>query len=182
MGEGVVCKGRDLRRSFFLTPICLLSRNESMAHRGLPLERAPPLAAYSSSFPSSVSSRHGWFQTDARGVVLRRQRGVVRANCMDNLDRTNVVQSVLARRAILNQLRATAGADASALEDAGKECIIHSSSCNPTRLLRLWCSTRPLLTRSIRSATNRRPSSSSPIFVMILIFLLISDAGSGKRA
>ena len=96
-----------------------------MAHRGLPLERAPPLAAPSS--PSSISSRHGWFQTDARGVVLRRQRGVVRANCMDNLDRTNVVQSVLARRAILNQLRATAGADASALEDAGKECIIHSS-------------------------------------------------------
>ncbi len=40
---------------------------------------------------------------------------------MDNLDRTNVVQSVLARRAALNQLRATAGADASALKDAG-EC------------------------------------------------------------
>ena len=40
---------------------------------------------------------HGFFHTDARGVVLRVQRGVVRTNCMDNLDRTNVVQSVLAR-------------------------------------------------------------------------------------
>ena len=42
-------------------------------------------------------SRHGWFHTDARGVVLRVQQGVVRTNCMDNLDRTNVVQSVLGR-------------------------------------------------------------------------------------
>jgi phosphatidylinositol 4-phosphatase len=32
--------------------------------------------------------------------------GVVRTNCMDNLDRTNVVQSVLARWSLNKQLRA----------------------------------------------------------------------------
>ncbi|MDR3739009.1 MAG: hypothetical protein P4L40_08305, partial [Terracidiphilus sp.] len=33
-----------------------------------------------------------YFELDGRGNVLRMQRGVVRTNCMDNLDRTNVVQ------------------------------------------------------------------------------------------
>lgn len=36
--------------------------------------------------------------------VLREQTGVVRTNCMDNLDRTNVVQSVFARNNILTIL------------------------------------------------------------------------------
>jgi hypothetical protein len=35
------------------------------------------------------------------GSVVSKQRGVVRTNCMDNLDRTNVVQSLFARRAAL---------------------------------------------------------------------------------
>jgi hypothetical protein len=34
-------------------------------------------------------------------VVTSVQRGVLRTNCMDNLDRTNVVQSLFARRAAL---------------------------------------------------------------------------------
>ncbi len=37
-------------------------------------------------------------------LVKRLQKGVVRTNCMDCLDRTNVVQSVLAKRALLLQL------------------------------------------------------------------------------
>jgi len=41
---------------------------------------------------------HGWFQTDESGRIMQTQRGVVRTNCMDNLDRTNVVQSVIARK------------------------------------------------------------------------------------
>jgi len=41
------------------------------------------------------------FVRDARGAVLQRQPAVVRTNCMDNLDRTNVVQSMLARGAAL---------------------------------------------------------------------------------
>mmetsp|Transcript_7875 Transcript_7875/g.15251 ORF Transcript_7875/g.15251 Transcript_7875/m.15251 type:complete len:462 (+) Transcript_7875:1320-2705(+) len=35
---------------------------------------------------------------------MQRQVGIFRTNCMDSLDRTNVVQSVFARRALLSQL------------------------------------------------------------------------------
>jgi phosphatidylinositol 4-phosphatase len=44
------------------------------------------------------------FNRDSRGVVTSRQTGVVRTNCMDNLDRTNVVQSIFARQAILSSI------------------------------------------------------------------------------
>lgn len=37
-------------------------------------------------------------------AVIKNQRGVIRVNCMDCLDRTNVVQSVIARNALLTQL------------------------------------------------------------------------------
>ncbi|TDH72095.1 hypothetical protein CCR75_001255 [Bremia lactucae] len=37
---------------------------------------------------------HGYFCESADGRVVSRQSGVVRTNCMDNLDRTNVVQSI----------------------------------------------------------------------------------------
>ena len=40
-----------------------------------------------------------YFVKDGSGAVLRQQRGVVRTNCMDNLDRTNVVQARCAWRA-----------------------------------------------------------------------------------
>jgi hypothetical protein len=46
----------------------------------------------------------GWFELAADGAVKREQKGVVRTNCMDCLDRTNVVQSVLAERALVGQL------------------------------------------------------------------------------
>ena len=38
------------------------------------------------------------------GHVIRQQSGVFRANCIDCLDRTNVVQSMLARRSLQHQL------------------------------------------------------------------------------
>ncbi|CAE7343782.1 sac1, partial [Symbiodinium sp. KB8] len=45
---------------------------------------------------------HGVFKQDpAGGAVTALQTGVVRTNCMDNLDRTNVVQSLFARWAVL---------------------------------------------------------------------------------
>ena len=48
----------------------------------------------------------GYFEGDLfQEKVLKKQTGVVRTNCMDCLDRTNVVQSVLARRALLQQLK-----------------------------------------------------------------------------
>jgi hypothetical protein len=47
-------------------------------------------------------------QTEDNGEVkveeLQKQEGVFRTNCMDCLDRTNVVQSVLARNVLLSQL------------------------------------------------------------------------------
>eukprot|EP00947_MAST-08B_sp_MAST-8B-sp1_P002359 g2359.t1 len=46
----------------------------------------------------------GFFHRDAAGQVLRMQQAVFRTNCMDNLDRTNVVQSLFARRSLLEQL------------------------------------------------------------------------------
>ncbi|CAN9514488.1 unnamed protein product [Ophioblennius macclurei] len=46
----------------------------------------------------------GYFLVDADGKVLLNQDGVFRSNCMDCLDRTNVVQSLLARRSLQSQL------------------------------------------------------------------------------
>ncbi|KII93715.1 hypothetical protein PLICRDRAFT_88051 [Plicaturopsis crispa FD-325 SS-3] len=48
----------------------------------------------------------GWFELDAdKAEPVKRQEGVVRTNCMDNLDRTNVVQATLAKRTLNLQLR-----------------------------------------------------------------------------
>lgn len=48
----------------------------------------------------------GYFEGDiSNGKVIKTQTGIIRTNCMDCLDRTNVVQSVLARRALLQQLK-----------------------------------------------------------------------------
>ncbi|TMW61951.1 hypothetical protein Poli38472_009444 [Pythium oligandrum] len=51
---------------------------------------------------------YGYFSKGPDGKVLTTQSGVVRTNCMDNLDRTNVVQSLFARRSLLLQLNETA--------------------------------------------------------------------------
>jgi len=48
----------------------------------------------------------GYFMCDSSRQTLRQQTGVVRTNCMDCLDRTNVVQSMIARRILTEQLRA----------------------------------------------------------------------------
>uniref|UniRef100_A0A665TC48 SAC1 like phosphatidylinositide phosphatase b n=1 Tax=Echeneis naucrates TaxID=173247 RepID=A0A665TC48_ECHNA len=46
----------------------------------------------------------GYFLVDADGKVLLNQEGTFRSNCMDCLDRTNVIQSLLARRSLQSQL------------------------------------------------------------------------------
>ena len=43
--------------------------------------------------------------TDASGTVVSVQQGIFRTNCIDCLDRTNVVQSMLARRSLQDQLQ-----------------------------------------------------------------------------
>ncbi|RLN70280.1 hypothetical protein BBJ29_006583 [Phytophthora kernoviae] len=50
-------------------------------------------------------TQYGWFECDGEGRLLQRQRGVFRVNCMDNLDRTNVVMSLFARRTVLMALQ-----------------------------------------------------------------------------
>jgi hypothetical protein len=47
-----------------------------------------------------------YFHLDAsRPMPIRLQGGVVRTNCLDNLDRTNIVQSALAKRMLTQQLQ-----------------------------------------------------------------------------
>mmetsp|Transcript_37560 Transcript_37560/g.58662 ORF Transcript_37560/g.58662 Transcript_37560/m.58662 type:complete len:621 (+) Transcript_37560:148-2010(+) len=48
--------------------------------------------------------QQGYFSRAPDGTVISEQKGVVRTNCMDNLDRTNVVQSIFARRSLITQL------------------------------------------------------------------------------
>ena len=43
--------------------------------------------------------------SDQTGMVVSVQLGVFRTNCMDCLDRTNVVQSMLAHKSVQEQLR-----------------------------------------------------------------------------
>ncbi|KAJ2350672.1 Phosphoinositide phosphatase sac1, partial [Coemansia sp. RSA 2618] len=53
----------------------------------------------------ALTDRFGYFAGAHGAPPTREQRGVVRTNCMDCLDRTNVVQSELARAALARQLR-----------------------------------------------------------------------------
>ncbi|KAL0591451.1 hypothetical protein ABG067_001049 [Albugo candida] len=61
--------------------------------------------------------QYGWFECDKSGRILQRQKGVFRINCMDNLDRTNVVMSLFARRTTLMALN---------LLDSTKENVLES--------------------------------------------------------
>jgi len=49
--------------------------------------------------------KQGYYHVNGNGQVVQEQSSVCRTNCMDCLDRTNVVQSVLARRTLNLQLR-----------------------------------------------------------------------------
>ncbi|XP_038154593.1 phosphatidylinositol-3-phosphatase SAC1-B-like [Cyprinodon tularosa] len=54
---------------------------------------------------SETQEDFGYFLVDAEGKVQLTQEGVFRSNCMDCLDRTNVIQCLLARRALQSQLQ-----------------------------------------------------------------------------
>ena len=45
---------------------------------------------------------------NAEGKTLAQQTGTFRSNCMDCLDRTNVIQSLLARCSLQSQLQVSA--------------------------------------------------------------------------
>lgn len=76
----------------------------------------------------------GFFTAGVNGVpgIPTHQKGVFRVNCVDCLDRTNVVQSLLARVALDRQLRAVFHADIPAQSDpsvgvGGKPKLFHES-------------------------------------------------------
>ncbi|XP_069028117.1 phosphatidylinositol-3-phosphatase SAC1-B [Embiotoca jacksoni] len=54
---------------------------------------------------SETQEDFGYFLVDADGKVLQNQEGTFRSNCMDCLDRTNVIQNLLARRSLQSQLQ-----------------------------------------------------------------------------
>uniref|UniRef100_A0A8C6L6I9 SAC1 like phosphatidylinositide phosphatase b n=1 Tax=Nothobranchius furzeri TaxID=105023 RepID=A0A8C6L6I9_NOTFU len=54
---------------------------------------------------TEMQDEFGYFLVDPDGNVLLSQEGIFRSNCMDCLDRTNVIQSLLARRSLQSQLQ-----------------------------------------------------------------------------
>ncbi|XP_037310096.1 phosphatidylinositol-3-phosphatase SAC1-B [Pungitius pungitius] len=54
---------------------------------------------------AEMQDEFGYFLVDADGKVMLTQEGTFRSNCMDCLDRTNVIQSMLAQRSLQSQLR-----------------------------------------------------------------------------
>lgn len=54
---------------------------------------------------AAQQEQFGYFLQERQGAALLRQTGVFRTNCIDCLDRTNVVQSLLARRNLAAVLR-----------------------------------------------------------------------------
>jgi hypothetical protein len=63
-----------------------------------------------------------------RIMVLQTQTGVFRTNCMDCLDRTNVVQSVLGRNILLSQLHSVCSSD-HRLESFRDPTVTRSRNC-----------------------------------------------------
>ena len=57
-----------------------------------------------SAGPPERTATCSYFKREADGTVTKTQKSIVRTNCMDCLDRTNVVQSMLARRFLHQQL------------------------------------------------------------------------------
>ncbi|XP_042387702.1 phosphoinositide phosphatase SAC6-like [Zingiber officinale] len=50
-------------------------------------------------------NKHGYFRTNDNGLKVALQTGIVRTNCVDCLDRTNVTQSMIGRKMLESQLR-----------------------------------------------------------------------------
>ncbi|KAM7372725.1 hypothetical protein PAMP_007627 [Pampus punctatissimus] len=54
---------------------------------------------------AETQDEYSYFMVNSEGKTMAQQRGVFRSNCMDCLDRTNVIQSLLARRSLQSQLQ-----------------------------------------------------------------------------
>ncbi|XP_050114044.1 phosphoinositide phosphatase SAC8-like isoform X2 [Malus sylvestris] len=56
---------------------------------------------------SEQFEKQGYFLVDVKGNILEEQNGIVRSNCIDWLDRTNVTQSYLAQKSLDARLQRT---------------------------------------------------------------------------
>ncbi|PFH33635.1 putative SAC1 phosphoinositide phosphatase [Besnoitia besnoiti] len=92
----------------------------------------------------------GWRKTE----VLRLQRGLFRVNCIDCLDRTNVVQSVFGKRVLAQLLTAVAQRDAVPLASQSAEGAL-------SRSLSLSSSSLPSFPRPAGAPSDSSSSSSS---------------------
>uniref|UniRef100_A0A8C4HV39 SAC domain-containing protein n=1 Tax=Dicentrarchus labrax TaxID=13489 RepID=A0A8C4HV39_DICLA len=54
---------------------------------------------------AETQDEYSYFMVNSEEKTVAQQRGVFRSNCMDCLDRTNVIQSLLARRSLQSQLQ-----------------------------------------------------------------------------
>ncbi|XP_052861180.1 phosphatidylinositol-3-phosphatase SAC1 [Anopheles cruzii] len=70
--------------------------------RGMRYDRISSLIARVAKEQDELGVFH--HQVDAEGLVLSKQKGVFRTNCIDCLDRTNLFQSVLAQRSLQQTL------------------------------------------------------------------------------
>ena len=93
------------------------------------------------------------FTEERAGTLVRRQRGVLRTNCMDCLDRTNVVQSAAARRVLELQLAAL-GATLPGGGGGGGHRFNHMWADNGDAISRQYASTAAL--KGDYTRTNRR--------------------------
>ncbi|RXH81856.1 hypothetical protein DVH24_036197 [Malus domestica] len=62
---------------------------------------------------SEQFEKQGYFLVDVKGNILEEQNGIVRSNCIDWLDRTNVTQSYLAQKSLDARLQRTGVLDSS---------------------------------------------------------------------
>ncbi|GFY82383.1 SAC domain-containing protein 8 [Actinidia rufa] len=60
-------------------------------------------AAFAAEMQKLPNARY--FLVDAEGKILSEQKGIIRSNCIDCLDRTNVTQSYLAEKSLNSQLQ-----------------------------------------------------------------------------
>ena len=92
-------------------------------------------------------------------AVQQQQKGVVRTNCVDNLDRTNVVQSLVARRVLAKALgpSSVAAATAPALDGAFKALWV----ANADALSRCYAGTPALKTDFV--LTGKRTLLKGPV-------------------
>ena len=65
--------------------------------------------------------RHSYFSRASDGTVTKLQKGVIRTNCLDNLDRTNVVQSLFGRRSLLIMLEQHTALQGNVLESPHRD-------------------------------------------------------------